>query len=129
MTKRSTMTRRQFARAAAETGVATQLGNQGRSTAAHRLTCEWIWNDAVGQVREVHAWSGAGGWATGRGRPARSRFEYGAPLTEFVLLGAAAVRAKQRIQWDGQHMTVTNVPAARRLVRETYRQGFDLEKV
>jgi len=60
---------RMLAQVAAETGVATQLGNQGRSTAAHRLTCEWIWNDAIGRVKEVHAWSGAGGWAEGRGRP------------------------------------------------------------
>ena len=60
---------RMIAKGAEETGVATQLGNQGRSSSSHRVTCEWIWNDAIGPVREVHTWSGAGGWAKGRGRP------------------------------------------------------------
>jgi predicted dehydrogenase len=60
---------RAVARAAREAGVATQMGNQGRSAEGNRLTCEMIWDGAIGQVREVHAWSGAGGWASGRGRP------------------------------------------------------------
>jgi predicted dehydrogenase len=48
---------RQVARVAAETGVATQMGNQGRSTEGHRLTAEWIADGAIGAVREVHAWN------------------------------------------------------------------------
>jgi len=60
---------RKVAKAAAEAGVATQMGNQGRSDEGQRLTCEWIWDGAIGPVREVHAWSSAGGWASGRGRP------------------------------------------------------------
>jgi len=40
-----------------------------------------------------------------------------------------AVRAKQPIQWDGANMRVTNVPEAQRFVQETYRTGWDLEKV
>jgi predicted dehydrogenase len=48
---------RQVARVAAETGVATQLGNQGRSSEGHRQTVEWIEDGAIGAVREVHAWS------------------------------------------------------------------------
>ncbi len=60
---------RAVAKAAAEAGVATQMGNQGRSDEGNRLTCEWVWDGAIGAVREVHAWSGAGGWTGGRGRP------------------------------------------------------------
>jgi len=60
---------RTVARVAAQTGVATQMGNQGRSDEGNRLTCEMIWDGAIGEVREVHAWSGAGGWTSGRGRP------------------------------------------------------------
>ncbi|NLH17500.1 MAG: Gfo/Idh/MocA family oxidoreductase [Phycisphaerae bacterium] len=60
---------RAVAKAAAEAGVATQMGNQGRSDEGNRLTCEWVWDGAIGAVREVHAWSGAGGWSSGRGRP------------------------------------------------------------
>ena len=52
---------RAVARVAAETGVATQMGNQGRSGEGHRQTVEWIADGAIGAVREVHAWSGAAG--------------------------------------------------------------------
>ncbi|MBN2506832.1 MAG: Gfo/Idh/MocA family oxidoreductase [Verrucomicrobia bacterium] len=60
---------RQMARVARETGVATQMGNQGHSGEGIRATCEWIWAGAIGNVREVHGWSDAGGWAEGSGRP------------------------------------------------------------
>jgi len=60
---------RLVARVARETGVATQMGNHGRSSEGHRQTAEWIWDGAIGAVREVHAWGSAGGFATGQGRP------------------------------------------------------------
>jgi predicted dehydrogenase len=61
---------RQVARVAKETGVATQMGNQGHSTNGIRETCEWIWSGALGTVREVHAWVGAKRWnPTLTGRP------------------------------------------------------------
>jgi predicted dehydrogenase len=53
---------RQVAMVARETGVATQMGNQGHSGEGIRATCEWIWDGAIGNVREVHAWSRAGRW-------------------------------------------------------------------
>ena len=49
---------RLVARVAKETGVATQMGNFGRSSEGHRQTVEWIKDGAIGTVREVHAWSG-----------------------------------------------------------------------
>ena len=49
---------RLVARVAKETGVATQMGNHGRSSEGHRQTVEWITDGAIGAVREVHAWSG-----------------------------------------------------------------------
>src|SRR5688572_10767929 len=49
---------RLVARVAKETGVATQMGNQGRSGEGHRQTVEWLNDGAIGAVREVHAWSG-----------------------------------------------------------------------
>ncbi|MCG6919601.1 MAG: Gfo/Idh/MocA family oxidoreductase [Acidobacteria bacterium] len=52
---------RAVARVAAETGVATQLGIQGRAGEGHRQTAEWIWDGAIGAVKEVHSWSGGGG--------------------------------------------------------------------
>jgi predicted dehydrogenase len=53
---------RLVSRIAKETGVSTQLGNQGHSGDGIRSTCEWIWDGAIGDVREVHAWTAASRW-------------------------------------------------------------------
>jgi predicted dehydrogenase len=53
---------RAVARVAGETGVATQMGNIGHSRDGIRQTCEWLWDGAIGEVREVHAWVGAHRW-------------------------------------------------------------------
>ena len=43
--------------AARAAGVQTQMGNQGHSSEDIRRCCEWIADGAIGDVREVHAWS------------------------------------------------------------------------
>lgn len=43
--------------AAREAKVATQMGNQGMAFEGNRLIKEWIWDGALGDVREVHVWS------------------------------------------------------------------------
>ena len=48
---------RALAKAAREARVATQMGNQGMAFEGNRLINEWIWDGAIGPVREVHAWS------------------------------------------------------------------------
>lgn len=53
---------RLVSRAAAEAGVATQLGNQGHSKDTIRETVELIRAGAIGEVREVHAWVPATRW-------------------------------------------------------------------
>lgn len=53
---------RLVSKVATETGVATQLGNQGHSGDGIRSTCEWIWDGAIGDIREVHAWTAASRW-------------------------------------------------------------------
>jgi predicted dehydrogenase len=47
---------RVLAREAAKARVVTQMGIQGHSGVGARLICEWIWNGAIGPVREVDAW-------------------------------------------------------------------------
>jgi len=42
--------------AARKAGVTTQMGIQGHSDEGIRLICEWIWDGAIGEVREVDAW-------------------------------------------------------------------------
>ncbi|MCY2953231.1 MAG: Gfo/Idh/MocA family oxidoreductase [Planctomycetota bacterium] len=61
---------RQVAKVAKETGVATQMGNQGHSQEGLRLTAEWIADGAIGTVKEVHVWSDTGRWVDHFGRPA-----------------------------------------------------------
>jgi len=48
---------RKLTEAAREAKVATQLGNQGQASEGTRLVCEFIWDGAIGPVREVHSWS------------------------------------------------------------------------
>ena len=49
--------------------VATQMGNQGNSGDGIRQTCEWIWDGAIGDVTEVHAWTNRPIWPQGLERP------------------------------------------------------------
>lgn len=51
--------------AARKYGVQTQMGNQGRSGDGTRLLCEWIWDGAIGNIHEVHAWTNRPVWPQG----------------------------------------------------------------
>ena len=53
---------RLLANTAKEMDVVTQMGNQGQCFCDLRDVCEMIWTDAIGKVREVHAWSNVPGW-------------------------------------------------------------------
>jgi predicted dehydrogenase len=69
---------RSVAKMASQTKVATQMGNQGMAYEGNRLINEWIWDGAIGPVREVHVWSDRPThqgklpfwWAQGGERPA-----------------------------------------------------------
>ncbi|MHC4364865.1 MAG: Gfo/Idh/MocA family protein [Planctomycetota bacterium] len=60
---------RMLTEAARKYKVATQMGNQGHSAEGARLICEWIWDGAIGPVREVHCWTNRPVWPQGIGRP------------------------------------------------------------
>jgi predicted dehydrogenase len=45
--------------------VVTQMGNQGRSGEGVRLLCEWVWDGAIGRIREAHAWTNRPVWPQG----------------------------------------------------------------
>jgi len=53
---------REVARLARETGVATQMGNQGHSKVGIRQTVEFLHDGVIGTVREIHAWNDGGRW-------------------------------------------------------------------
>jgi predicted dehydrogenase len=60
---------RMLTEAARKYKVATQMGNQGHSGDGVRLICEWIWDGAIGPVREVNAWTNRPIWPQGIDRP------------------------------------------------------------
>ncbi|WP_146521180.1 Gfo/Idh/MocA family protein [Stieleria varia] len=60
---------RRVAEVARESGVATQMGNQGHSRDTIRETCELIWAGAIGDVQAVHAWVPATRWNKGMQAP------------------------------------------------------------
>jgi predicted dehydrogenase len=60
---------RRMAEIARETGVATQIAVANQASEDTRVLCEWIWDGAIGRVREVHNWSSRPYWAQGIERP------------------------------------------------------------
>src|SRR5512136_1321351 len=58
-----------LAKAAKESKVATQMGNQGHAKEGARLICEWIWDGAIGNVFEVHCWTDRPIWPQGIDAP------------------------------------------------------------
>ena len=60
------------------------------------------------------------------GPPASSNFQYGARLTEIVLLAVAAQRLGKKLYWDAANMKATNAPEADAILKETYRPGWEI---
>ena len=60
---------RRLAEIARESGVATQIAVANQASEDTRLLCEWIWDGAIGPVREVHNWSSRPFWLQGMDRP------------------------------------------------------------
>ncbi len=60
---------RRVAEIARETGVATQIAVANQASEDTRLLCEWIWDGAIGPVREVMNWSSRPFWPQALERP------------------------------------------------------------
>jgi hypothetical protein len=60
------------------------------------------------------------------GPPASSHFEYGARLTELLLLGILSLRTDKRIDWDAANLKARNLPAADAIIHESCRKGWEL---
>ncbi|MBL7153359.1 MAG: Gfo/Idh/MocA family oxidoreductase [Phycisphaerae bacterium] len=60
------------------------------------------------------------------GKPTTANFDFAGRLTEVMLAGNIAVRAGEKIYWDGPNMVCTNVPEANRYVHCRYRKGWKL---
>lgn len=48
------------------------------------------------------------------------------PVTETINLGAIALRARQRVEYDSANMKITNIPEANQFLTREYRQGWEL---
>lgn len=53
-------------------------------------------------------------------------FEYAGQLSEAVLLGNAAYRSGQKIEWDSKHLKAIGNPAADQFIHSHYRKGWSL---
>lgn len=106
---------RMLVRAAKEARVATQMGNQGHSREGIRSICEWIWDGAIGEIREVEAWCslsyypwGHASWSSKWGARPTDTPAVPASLNWDLWLGPAPVRpyhpayhpAVWRCWWD-----------------------------
>jgi predicted dehydrogenase len=60
------------------------------------------------------------------GEPACSNFSVAGPFTEWVLLGALALRFEGKLEWDSAKMRVTNRPEANEYIRTKYRKGWEI---
>jgi predicted dehydrogenase len=95
---------RAMTEAARKFKVVTQMGNQGHSGDGVRDICEWIWAGAIGEVREVHAWTNRPVWPQGIDRP-KEVHDIPSSLDWNLWLGPAPERPYNRIyapfNWRG----------------------------
>jgi predicted dehydrogenase len=84
---------RVMTRVAKQTGLVTQMGNNGHAGEGLRQTREWIQSGVIGKVREVHGWSDRPGkwWKQPAERPSES-LPVHADLDWDLWLGAAPER-------------------------------------
>jgi len=54
--------------------VATQMGNQGSSGEGVNITCEWIWNGEIGDIKKVEAFTDRPIWPQGLNRPEKGEW-------------------------------------------------------
>ncbi len=48
------------------------------------------------------------------------------PVTETILLGAVALRARKKVEYDSQNMKITNDPEANKFLVREYRKGWEI---
>jgi len=98
---------RVLSRVAGETGVVTQMGNQGHSSDEARLINEWVRAGVIGAVREVHVWTNRPIWPQGIPRPAESsringdrEWSRGGVTRQFAAALGGRFNAPRNLNWD-----------------------------
>lgn len=97
---------RELKRMAKETGVVTQMGNQGHSSDDARRINEWVQAGAIGPVREVHVWTNRPIWPQGIPRPAAEEMsgdvEWNRNVVKELLVKSMSgkFKAPKDLAWD-----------------------------
>jgi predicted dehydrogenase len=60
------------------------------------------------------------------GSPACSNFNVSAPFTEWIALGAIAIKLNCKLEWDSEKMRITNNSEANELLKPIVRKGWHL---
>lgn len=63
------------------------------------------------------------------GEPACSNFNVAAPFVEWMLLGVIALRHEGKLEYDPEKMRITNNNDANKLLKPTFRKGWDFHTV
>jgi hypothetical protein len=58
--------------------------------------------------------------------PSASNFDVAGPFTEWILLGAIALRAEGKLEWDSARMRITNNSAANEFIKPAFRNGWKM---
>ena len=61
------------------------------------------------------------------GAPACSNFSVAAPFTEWITLGALAIKLNTRLEWNAEKMQITNNSDANELLKPKLRRGWHLD--
>ena len=62
------------------------------------------------------------------GAMTESHFGISGPMAEAIILGTVAIRLPgQLLEWDAGRLRIPNAPEAEKLLRRTYRKGWDVE--
>jgi hypothetical protein len=63
------------------------------------------------------------------GDAACSNFDVAAPFVEWMLLGVIALQHEGKLEYDPDRMRITNNPAANKLLKPTFRKGWEFHTV
>jgi len=87
---------RLLAKVAAETGVCTQMGNQGTALDSSREAIAQLQSGVLGTLKEVYAWSNRPVWAQGPGRRSNMERFAAEAIKEDVAEAPKIIAAKQK---------------------------------
>jgi hypothetical protein len=59
-------------------------------------------------------------------KPSRGNFENVQTVAEAICLGNLAIRMDDRLEWDNDHLKITNLPEANHYISRVYRPGWEL---